>query len=245
MPQQSSDGGNSSGVKEALTVSAPGKHKSLTELALLKVKQSHEEKEFGHGHIAERLRDEANELIDLPAAPDVGAGGEVVKAQVAGLGFRRSTVVNTLEKGAKRIAEDASIRRTDLLLAPSFNAVALAVDAAESIKAENSLEKMLAHQMAVTHEAALRFMDRALDYDLGNRSLRPGDSVEAARLANTAARLMGVYQSGMATLQRMRSGGNQVVTVQHVSIGQGGQAVIGNVQPGRGLTVEGINEKNG
>lgn len=126
----------------------------------------------------------------------------------------------------------------------SFDAVALGVDAAESIGASNSIEKMLAHQMAVSHETALRLMDRALSYEGGGRSMREGDSVEACRLANTAARLMSAFNDGAATLQRLRNGGNQTVTVQHVNVASGAQAVIGNVQAG-GRRRRGSKSKNG
>jgi hypothetical protein len=121
---------------------------------------------------------------------------------------------------------------------PSFDAVAMGIDAAQSIQAENSLEKMLAHQMAVAHEMAMRFADRALSC----QHARAGDQVEATRCANTAARLMGTFQDAMLTLQRIRSGGSQTVTVQHVTVAQGGQAVIGNVGTG-GVKRRGTNGK--
>ena len=44
-------------------------------------------------------------------------------------------------------------------------------------------------------------------------------------------------------MQKLRTGGNQTVTVQHVNVGAGGQAVIGNVQAGGKL--EGQGAKNG
>ena len=50
---------------------------------------------------------------------------------------------------------------------------------------------------------------------------------------------MSVFQQGMLTLQKIKTGGNQTVTVQHVNVGAGGQAVIGNVQTG-GLKPEGV-----
>ena len=50
--------------------------------------------------------------------------------------------------------------------------------------------------------------------------------MERGGLANTAARLMDTYQRAMLTLNRIRSGGRQVVTVQHVRVSEGGQAVI-------------------
>lgn len=43
---------------------------------------------------------------------------------------------------------------------------------------------------------------------------------------------MSVYQDAALTLQRLRTGGNQTVTVQHVNVEAGAQAVIGNVQTG-------------
>ncbi len=120
----------------------------------------------------------------------------------------------------------------------------MGIDAADSIRANNSLEKMLAHQMAVAHESSSRLMDRALSYEASGRAMREGDSVEACRLANSAARLMSVFQDGLLTLQRLRSGGNQTVTVQHVNVASGGQAVIGNVQGG-GSKHWGRTPKNG
>jgi len=44
-------------------------------------------------------------------------------------------------------------------------------------------------------------------------------------MANVAARLMEAYQRAALTLLRMRTGGRQVVTVQHVNI-SGGQAIV-------------------
>lgn len=219
--------------------------KSLTELAVLKRRQAQEERRRGgrYGtelaeYFAGPLEREADALLTLPGAPDVGPGGEVVRTHGQDVTPSTSNEAirwvarNTLAEGATRVAEDASVRRQDLLLQPSFNALALAIDAAESIDAGNSLEKMLAHQMAVAHEASLRLMNRALSYEAGGRGMREGDAVEACRLANTAARLMSSFQDGMLTLHRLRTGGNQTVTVQHVSVQAGAQAVIGHVQAG-------------
>jgi hypothetical protein len=202
---------------------------------------------------------EATKLLALPDPPDVGAGGEVVRIHSApdgyaddgqkDRGFKRANIRDTLAQGATRIAEEASIRRTDLLMQPSFDAVALAVDAADSIDAGNSLEKMLAHQMAVAHEASLRLLNRALEragYESSMGAMREGDSIEACRMTNAAARLMSVFQDGLLTLQRLRTGGAQTVTVQHVNVASGGRAVVGNVQTGTGgAKRRGGNPKNG
>jgi hypothetical protein len=47
------------------------------------------------------------------------------------------------------------------------------------------------------------------------------------------ARVMGAYQQGTTTLQRLRSGGQQTVVVQHVQVNDGGQAIVaGKVKAG-------------
>jgi hypothetical protein len=86
----------------------------------------------------------------------------------------------------------------------------------------------------------MRMVDRGLSYEHG----RSGDQVEACRCLNTAARLMSVFQDGLLTLQRLRTGGNQTLTVQHVNVAPGGQAVIGNVQAG-GTKRGGVGRKMG
>lgn len=176
----------------------------------------------------ETLEADAAKLLALEHPP-VAPVGEVTEA--AGVRHppeSRRLIANTLANG-DAVAEEASVRRTDLLFQSSMKAVALGVDAADSIKAENSLEKMLAHQLAFAHEACMRIMGEAMT---NVSPYKKPDSVELTRLTNAAARLMTVYQDGLLTLQRLRSGGNQTVTVQHVHVNEGGQAVIGNVSPG-------------
>ena len=94
--------------------------------------------------------------------------------------------------------------------------------------------------MAVAHEASLRLMDRALAYEAGGRSMREGDSVEACRLTNAAARLMSVFQDALLTLQRVRTGGNQTVTVQHVNVARERKPLSATCRPG-GLSTGGAN----
>ena len=53
---------------------------------------------------------------------------------------------HTLAGGGTSITEDAGIRRPELLMPSGLSAVALAVDAAQSIGAADSRETMLAHQ---------------------------------------------------------------------------------------------------
>ena len=87
---------------------------------------------------------------------------------------------------------------------------------------------MLCHQMAAAHCAAMKLTASSLDMS--------GVPVEMARLSNAAARMMQVYQEGLLTLQRIRTGGKQTVVVQHVQVSDGGQAVIAGSVKSRELT---------
>jgi hypothetical protein len=59
-------------------------------------------------------------------------------------------------------------------------------------------------------------------------------NLRATRLAGAVARLMGAYQGGLLTLQRLRSGGTQKIVVQHVTVEDGGQAVVAGALTGGG-----------
>ena len=172
--------------------------------------------------VAERLEDEAGELMTSAQPPEICCGEVVPSARDAQADSRSVGIRDTL-KDPDQVAIEASKQRTDLLLQAPFDLVAMSVDAADTIGARNSVEKMMAHQMALAHQSAFRFMERAQ---------RMQDTVEQARLANTSARLMQAFQQGLETLHRLRTGGSQKVEVKHVHVNRGGKAVIGNVRTG-------------
>lgn len=121
-------------------------------------------------------------------------------------------------------AVEASLERSRLLLDYGIDAVAMALDASASIEAANSLEKMLAHQLAVAHKNAMEQIGRA------HGACAP--DIEIKRL-NVATRFMSVFQQGLLTLKKLRQGGRQQITVQYVNVSHGSQAVIGSVENGR------------
>lgn len=82
-----------------------------------------------------------------------------------------------------------------------------------------------------------------IDRNPPGKRANEGDQTEACRCLNTAARLMSTFQDGLVTLQRRRTGGKQVVTVQHVNVESGAQAVINNVQT-RGAKRRGSKSKD-
>jgi hypothetical protein len=122
---------------------------------------------------------------------------------------------------------DASRRRMEL--ADKANALELGLDAVATILPRNSVEKMMVHQMAAAHVAAMELQAEARE--LMRAFKRSGYvhqhlSIEAGRLMNASARMMGVHQDGLLTLAKIRSGGQQTVVVQHVNVGNGGQALL-------------------
>ena len=169
----------------------------------------------------------ADEYLDplshTTARPYVGNGGELVDD------YRKMPgLVDTVRCNPDLVTVHASTQRLDL--AANTGALDLAVDAADSIEARNSLEKMLAHEMAAAHNLAMKLAGRSIDL-LGQPEWSQEErvhlySVEATRLANASARLMETYQRSIVALARFRDGGRQVVTVQHVQVNDGGQAIV-------------------
>ena len=45
-------------------------------------------------------------------------------------------------------------------------------------------------------------------------------------MANASAKMMDAFQKGTLALHKLRTGGTQTVTVQHVNVSDGGQAVV-------------------
>jgi hypothetical protein len=183
---------------------------------------------------AERIESVAADLMTPTEAPVV-TSGEVVHA--SGEYAPPREFVDTLTN-SDQAAIEASVARADLLVSAKADIVAMAVDAAASAKADNSFEKMLSHQLALIHVLTMKTGSRALDFEKRqgehDDGLKQADSVELARLAQATSRLSSAFQDGLLTLQRLRNGSSQTVTVRHVTVEAGGQAVIGNIKGGDG-----------
>ena len=126
-------------------------------------------------------------------------------------------------------AVEASLDRSSLLLQSGTDVAAMALDAASSIQASNSLERMLAHQMAAAHKQAMEQM--------GKVPYEHNAAAQAKRL-NVAARCMTVYQQGLLALHKVRQNGQQRILVQYVNVTNGSQAVIGNIERDSGRDLE-------
>jgi len=196
---------------------------------------------------AGKLEAEADALLTPETDADVSLGEVVPPVATDSPARSRSLSLRDTMENPDQVARDASAERTDLLLRDAVDVSALAIDAADSIEAGNSLEKMLAHQLALAHKAAFEMADKGLmmtqriDEVRDPRAMQAA-SVESVRLMNASARMMQAFQQGLTTLKKIRTGGSQTMTVQHVQVADGGQAVIGNVS-GRGAS--GKEEENG
>jgi hypothetical protein len=97
------------------------------------------------------------------------------------------------------------------------------VSVIKGIKPRDQVESMLAAQMAAVHMATMRIarsfahVEHVAQFDSNQKAL------------NTLAR---TFASQMEALKRYRSGGEQKITVNHVSVSDGGQAIVGHVTHG-------------
>ena len=116
-------------------------------------------------------------------------------------------VANAVSKGPK----------TDI------HATNFALAAIAGIGPKDEIEAMLAAQMAAVHKATMRYAMLLTHSD----TIRQQDS--NSRALNQLAR---TFTAQVEALKRHRSSGQQVV-VKHVTVNDGGQAVVGNIERGK------------
>jgi len=102
------------------------------------------------------------------------------------------------------------------------------------IKPNDAVESMLAVQMIATHDLAMEFMKRSMWKDR-SIMLIEGD-------INRATKLLRTFTAQVEALNKYRNKGQQKVIVEHVTVNEGGQAVVGVVEHKGGGT--GGNDKN-
>lgn len=116
-------------------------------------------------------------------------------------------VLGTLPKGE---AADGAIKAT--------------LDALAGINPRDELEGMLATQMVSVHDTTMECLRRAAH----------PDQTFAGRDMNLkhAAKLLQIYARQVEALDKHRGKGQQKITVEHVTVEAGGQAIVGSVQAG-------------
>lgn len=156
--------------------------------------------------------------LTLPNPLKKGVGDELI--QINGLG---AVGVNEVLSAPNKVAANASIDRVEML--KDVNLLDMGLSTAHDMKASNSVQQMLSHQLATAHKYAMENFKNSEHYK---------DPSVKVKFGNLAVRLMEAYSRGALTLQRLQNGNSQTVTVQHVNVE--GQAVITGSLNTRGQT---------
>ena len=90
---------------------------------------------------------------------------------------------------------------------------------------KDELEGMLAIQMVGIHNMAMEMMSRAMISD---------QTVDGVNFnVNRVNKLTRTFVAQMEALDKHRGKGQQKITVEHVTVNEGGQAIVGNVEQRR------------
>jgi len=98
--------------------------------------------------------------------------------------------------------------------------LAFMISMVKSIKPRDSVEAMLVAQMVSVHVMAMRCAHRLANAD---------DLAQHDSAARALGRLARTFPAQIEALNRYRSHGEPAITVQNVSVGDGGKAIVGNV----------------
>ena len=104
------------------------------------------------------------------------------------------------------------------------------IDALICVKPRDELEGMIAGQLIACHNASMECYRRAMIREQSFEGRRENLS-QANKLSRTYATLL-------EALNRHRGKGTQKVTVEHVHVHEGGQAIVGNVEARGGSSTE-------
>lgn len=125
-----------------------------------------------------------------------------------------------LQQVARLIAGQGKVSEKDLNFAMAL---------LQGIKPADETEALLAMQMLAIHNATI---NAALS--LKSATMLPQQD-SASNMLNKLAR---TFAAQVETLKKYRSTGEQNIRVQHVTVNEGGKAIVGNVRAGGGGTFE-------
>lgn len=158
----------------------------------------------------------------------------------------RQALVDTLES-PNSIGVRASEQRLELL--NDVGLLQVGVDAAQSVRASNSIERMIAHEIAGGHTAAMKLLGFVPGLQGRDAKREQVPITEVARVANAVARLMEATGTLSVALMKLKSRGRQHVVVQHQQLvmTQNGPGVVMNARrrrPRKGSRPRGRRSKN-
>jgi hypothetical protein len=108
--------------------------------------------------------------------------------------------------------------------------LAFMISMVKSIKPRDSVEAMLVAQMVSVHVMAMRCA-----YHLANAE----DIARQESAGRALGRLARTFPAQIEALNRYRNNGEPAITVQNVSVGDGGKAIVGNVTQHASVIVSG------
>jgi hypothetical protein len=195
---------------------------------------------------ADTLAQQGHAALTLTEPVRLGVGAEAILTKYPDEELHPSLWMQSTLDSPTSVAAQASYDRMKLAL--DLDVLTLALDLAETVQVRNSAEKLLCGQLAAAHQTAMQLLAKSLAVGQLTHPETRGDTVEACRLVNASARLMSVFQEGLLTLAKLRTGGKQTVVVQHqhVYVHDGGQAVVaGDLTTGGASAVGGGCENGG
>jgi hypothetical protein len=152
--------------------------------------------------------------------PQAGSGEHVVTLASDSIGKAFATTDMVFVNGlTTQVVNVASHGRQ-----PDEKATAYVLAMMRGIGPRDPVEALLAAQMAATHNAVMTFARRLAHVE----TIPQQDSAERA-----LSKLQRTFVAQMEALKRYRSNGSQKMTVEHVHVHEGGQAIVGNVSEGR------------
>jgi hypothetical protein len=197
---------------------------------------------------AQKIREQVGTSVDLDELKQIGAGGELLTYDGPFKELGTPMEPNALParllrdtvKDPNLVTIDASRHRQEL--AAEAGVLEMSLDLSDTMGAENSLEKMLAQQLAANHRSIMKLSGiqnrLAESLQLGSSeqiaiTYLQGVNVEMCRVANAIARQQSAFNEGLLAWQKLKSKGRQEMVVQHVYVNKGGQAIVaGQVKGG-------------
>jgi hypothetical protein len=164
--------------------------------------------------------------VDTPAKRQIefDHSGKVIEAKVPNL----ETLLDLFGTGDKRLAmalllqASAAVGSTNERWAQEGRQFMVAM--IEDFAPRDATERLLAMQMAATHAGMMQ----------ASTKMNDAKHLEAHEAyARSFNRLARTFTAQVEALRRHRNGGQSKVTVEHVTVNAGGQAIVGNLEGGK------------
>ena len=163
----------------------------------------------------------------LPPSPPMDPSSPAGALELADAQARREALMSEALGAAAGVGPNTPVAEWVLArlnsILPGKTDIAVALFMLAELRPANMIEAMLVTQMVGVHEAALGFLrnsTEALSEDGRDQNV------------SRATRLLGLFSEQLEQLQRIRGATRQQrVTVEHVHVNAGGQAIVGAVGP--------------